>query len=91
MKGWRLMGSQARFAPFYVTLFQDETRSGNNKPVAKSQRVPGSSWGSVAFRLRRIASTILGMLYYQNPALAALVTSFLFPVAYKNKFLTRWQ
>ena len=31
----------------------------------------------------------LGMLYYQKPLLAALVTSFLFPVAYKYKHLTR--
>jgi hypothetical protein len=33
-------------------------------------------------------SAILGVLYYQKPELALLVSVFLFPIAYKNKFLT---
>jgi hypothetical protein len=32
-----------------------------------------------------------GRPYYQKPVLAMLVTTFLFPVAYKNKFLTLWK
>ena len=47
-----------------------------------------SSGGSVALRLRRIASPRRGMPYYQKPILAALVTIFLFSFLYKNKFLT---
>jgi membrane protein implicated in regulation of membrane protease activity len=40
--------------------------------------------GVVLLAAELLASAILGMLYYQKPALAAFVTVFLIQIAYKN-------
>jgi len=67
--------------------FQRVSEGSNKKHPTKNDEESSLVAGTVLFGLRPHESR-KEVLYYQKPALASLVSVFLFPIAYKNKFLT---